>query len=340
MLFDIFRHRRHHATELPAAQAHRGRDPRRPGQPDLPTARIRPRLPAYGSTRSSTARRTVPELEALHRWAMVLHNQYPWDRSQVRLTEVGKLHDDDFVVLFRPRNDEVRAFIRAAKGSRRPRPPTAARPPRPASRSARTPPSTSPSSSGVHAAARGAGRRQGRAPLHERRPDPQRRLQLVADDCGTRSSEKTGIQQRLYTERDLDDIALEAARAALAHAGRRPEEIGAVLFCSCTSTRLMPSVATLAVRPAGDATRRTARPTSSPRAPDCPTAWLRRSGSSRRSSGPSCVVCGEKFSDKIGNVRPSRMIFGDGAAAIVVGPAPEDQPSDIEWLPDLRRAAP
>ena len=31
------------------------------------------------------------------------------------------------------------------------------------------------------------------------------------------------------------------------------------------------------------------------------------------------VVCAEKFSDKIGNVRTSRMIFGDGAAAMVVG---------------------
>jgi 3-oxoacyl-[acyl-carrier-protein] synthase III len=42
------------------------------------------------------------------------------------------------------------------------------------------------------------------------------------------------------------------------------------------------------------------------------------------------VVCAEKFSDKIGTVRPSRMIFGDGAAALVVGPAEEDAPPDIE----------
>jgi 3-oxoacyl-[acyl-carrier-protein] synthase-3 len=47
---------------------------------------------------------------------------------------------------------------------------------------------------------------------------------------------------------------------------------------------------------------------------------------------PVLVVCAEKFSDKIGNVRPSRMIFGDGAAAIVVGPAGQDQPADIQWL--------
>ena len=42
------------------------------------------------------------------------------------------------------------------------------------------------------------------------------------------------------------------------------------------------------------------------------------------------VVCAEKFSDKIGSVRPSRMIFGDGASALVVGPAAPGAPPDIE----------
>ena len=55
---------------------------------------------------------------------------------------------------------------------------------------------------------------------------------------------KTGIEQRLYTELDLDHMALLAAERALAKAGRRPEEIGAVLFCSCTSMKMMPSLAT------------------------------------------------------------------------------------------------
>jgi 3-oxoacyl-[acyl-carrier-protein] synthase III len=47
---------------------------------------------------------------------------------------------------------------------------------------------------------------------------------------------------------------------------------------------------------------------------------------------PVLVVCVEKFSDKIGNVRTSRMIFGDGAAAMVVGPAPEGAAPDISYL--------
>ena len=41
---------------------------------------------------------------------------------------------------------------------------------------------------------------------------------------------------------------------------------------------------------------------------------------------PVLLVCAEKFSDKVGSVRTSRMIFGDGAAALVVAPAPEDAP--------------
>ena len=48
---------------------------------------------------------------------------------------------------------------------------------------------------------------------------------------------------------------------------------------------------------------------------------------------PVLLVCGEKFSDKIGTVRPSRMIFGDGAAALVIGAGgAEGEQTDIEVL--------
>src|SRR6185369_3532080 len=47
---------------------------------------------------------------------------------------------------------------------------------------------------------------------------------------------------------------------------------------------------------------------------------------------PVLVVCAEKFSDKIGTVRPPRMIFGDGAAALVIGPAAPGEQTDIEVL--------
>jgi 3-oxoacyl-[acyl-carrier-protein] synthase III len=45
---------------------------------------------------------------------------------------------------------------------------------------------------------------------------------------------------------------------------------------------------------------------------------------------PVLLVCVEKFSDKIGSVRTSRMIFGDGAAAMVVAPAAAGQAGDVE----------
>jgi 3-oxoacyl-[acyl-carrier-protein] synthase-3 len=38
----------------------------------------------------------------------------------------------------------------------------------------------------------------------------------------------------------------------------------------------------------------------------------------------------EKFSDKIGSVRTSRMIFGDGAAAMIIAPAPAGTAGDVE----------
>jgi 3-oxoacyl-[acyl-carrier-protein] synthase III len=47
---------------------------------------------------------------------------------------------------------------------------------------------------------------------------------------------------------------------------------------------------------------------------------------------PVLLVCVEKFSDKIGSVRTSRMIFGDGAAAIVVAPAEPGAAGDVQVL--------
>ena len=52
---------------------------------------------------------------------------------------------------------------------------------------------------------------------------------------------------------------------------------------------------------------------------------------------PVLLVCAEKFSDKIGAVRPSRMIFGDGAAAVVVGPAGAGEPADVDVLQTYAR---
>src|SRR5262249_663392 len=135
---------------------------------------------------------------------------------------------------------------------------------------------------------------------------------------------------RRYTELDLDHLSLLAARQALAKAGRQPEEIGAVLFCSCTSTKVMPSVATwlsgqLGVYQTHASCDLVAACAGLPYGLSPRVRLLQEVGR------PVLVVCGEKSSAKIGTVRPSRMIFGDGAAALVVGPAPIGAPPDIEW---------
>jgi 3-oxoacyl-(acyl-carrier-protein) synthase III len=150
---------------------------------------------------------------------------------------------------------------------------------------------------------------------------------MTAEDI----SRKTGIEARLYTERGLDEISLEAAEAALAAAGREPEEIGAVIFCSCTSAKLIPSVATwlsgqLGIFQTHASFDMIAACAGFPYGLSDATRLLQEV---RR---PVLVVCAEKFSDKIGSVRTSRMIFGDGASAVVVGPAGEGEPGDIDVL--------
>ena len=141
--------------------------------------------------------------------------------------------------------------------------------------------------------------------------------------------EKTGIEQRVYTELDLDHMALLAAQAALRKAGRAPEEIGAVLFCSCTSVKMMPSLATWLSGQLGVFQTHASCDIVAACA-GLPYGLAEAVRLLQEVERPVLVVCGEKFSDKIGTVRTSRMIFGDGAAALVVGPAPDGAPPDLE----------
>ena len=141
--------------------------------------------------------------------------------------------------------------------------------------------------------------------------------------------EKTGIEQRLYSELDLDHMALLAAERALAKAQRRPEEIGAVLFCSCTSTKMMPSLATWLSGQLGMLQTHASLDMVAACA-GFPYGLGEAIRLLQEVERPVLVVCGEKFSDKIGTVRTSRMIFGDGAGALVIGPAPAGAPPDIE----------
>src|SRR5437867_2237505 len=148
---------------------------------------------------------------------------------------------------------------------------------------------------------------------------------MTADEI----EEKTGIRQRLYTDLDLDHIALVAAQGALDEARRKPEGIGAVLFCSCTSAKMMPSLATWLSGQLGMFQTHASCDMVAACA-GLPYGLSEAVRLLQEVERPVLVVCGERFSDKIGTVRTSRMIFGDGAAAIVVGPAAVGAAPDIE----------
>jgi 3-oxoacyl-(acyl-carrier-protein) synthase III len=144
-------------------------------------------------------------------------------------------------------------------------------------------------------------------------------------------SAKTGIEQRRYSSLPLEDLALQAAESALATAGRGPEEIGALLVCTCTSSRLIPSLATYLCGQLGIYQTHAAYDIIAACA-GMPYGLAEAGRLLQEVERPVLVVCAEKFSDKIGNVRTSRMIFGDGAAAMVVGPAAAGQASDFDYL--------
>lgn len=327
MLFDVFRHKRHHATDLPAVKPTVAEAVASGSQLVYRLGSYEPDYPRFSLGDILDCHESVPELEALRRWTMTLHNQYPWDRSDTRLTPVGALKGDDVVVVYQPRHGDVLDFIRRVKNGepRRPRLPPAA-PPRPP---------TAPL-----------------APVQVRsRFAVQPRLEALAvrrgeilctnDDIIRNSASnwspmsaaeiaaKTGIESRCYTEGGLEHLALDAAAAALSRAGRAPEEMGAVVFCTCTNTRLLPSAATWLSGQLGMFQTHASVDLVAACA-GFPYGLADAVRILQEVQRPVLLVCAEKFSDKVGSVRTSRMIFGDGAAALVVGPAPDGTPGDVD----------
>jgi 3-oxoacyl-(acyl-carrier-protein) synthase III len=327
-LFDVFANRKHHATTLPAVKPTVAQFLETPGNLTFRLPHYDPDYPVHDYDDILDCDEDVPELEALHRWAMVLHNQYPWDRSQVELAEAGELKDDDYVVAFHPRDKEVRDFLRRLSRGATSRP--AARP-----RESRQPVRPFPVID-VRQQFTVLPRLESLTAVHGD--------QVVTNDDLVRNSaynwspmgadeirEKTGVEERRYSSLSLEEIALQAAEAALAKAGREPEEIGAVLVCTCTSSRLIPSLATYLCGQLGIYQTHAAYDIIAACA-GMPYGVAEATRLLQEVQRPVLVVCVEKFSDKIGNVRPSRMLFADGAAAMVLGPAPEGESSDIDYM--------
>ena len=327
ILLDVFRHKKGAGAELPAIKPTVAELLARPKGLTYHLLAFDPDYPGYGHDDIIEYAHAVPELEAVMRQAMVLHNQYRWDRARTRLTEVGQLHDDDYVVVFHPRNEDVLQFIRRVKSGqrarlRRPAPAESVRPIAP------YPPVVVTKRYSV------LPRLEALAVYKGERPCTNEDLIRNAAYCWSPMSadeilKKTGIQQRVYTELDLDHIALLAARRALEKSGRRAEEIGAVIFCSCTSVKMMPSLATWLSGQLG-LFQTHASVDMVAACAGLPYGLSEAVRLLQEVERPVLVVCGEKFSDKIGTVRTSRMIFGDGAAALVLAPAPPGAASDIE----------
>jgi 3-oxoacyl-[acyl-carrier-protein] synthase III len=329
MLFDVFAHRRHHATELPAIKPTVAEILREPQALTFCMPEHDPDYPVFGFERIRDCHEDVPELESLHRLAMVLHDQYPWDRARTTLKRVDAIGDDEFVVLFAPRNPDVLDFIRRAKSGARapagstppgePRPPVAPYPAVQVRRHFAVMPRLEALAvvKGEHPCTNDDLIRNG---AYSWSP-------MTADDI----ARKTGIEERRYTDRPLDELSLEAAEAALSAARREPEEIGAVIVCSCTSTSLIPSVATWLSGQLGIFQTHASFDLIAACA-GFPYGLTEATRLLQEVDRPVLVVCAEKFSDKIGSVRTSRMIFGDGASAVVVGPAADGEPPDIDVL--------
>jgi 3-oxoacyl-[acyl-carrier-protein] synthase III len=333
LLFDLFRTKLYHATELPPIKPTVAEFLVQPDALTFVMPAYDPDFPVFTTEDIFDAHEDVPELEALMRWAMVLHNQYPWDRSLTELRGPGQIGDDDFVVAFHPRTRDVMAFIERVK--------------RPAAVSGYTvseqarvarPEAVEPAAPYPPVRVREAFAVQPRLEALAvvrgehvcSNADVIRNTSfswspMTADEIAA----KTGIEQRRYSSREPEELALHAARAALAKSGRDPAEIGAVLVSTCTSNRQIPSIACwlsgeLGLRQTHASVDMVAACAGLPYGM---SEAVRQLQEVRR---PVLLVCVEKFSDKIGGVRTSRMIFGDGAAAMVIGPVTDGQAGDVE----------
>ena len=332
-LFDVFGHRKHDANDLHPIKPTVGEILADPSNLTFRLPAYDPDFPVYDFNQIMDCAEEVPELEALSRWAKVLHNQYPWDRSETELVEVGQLRDDDYVVVLHPRDQEVRHFLRRLQsgvvpvsGSKAPEAVAPVRPyPAVQVRSQFTVMPKIEALAVVHGEVICSNEDLIRNSAYNWSP-------MTADEI----LDKTGIESRRYTSQSMEELALEAAKSALAHSGRGAEEIGAVLVCTCTSTRIIPSVATWISGQLGIFQTHA----SCDIIAACAGMAYGLSDATRllqEVQRPVLVVCVEKFSDKIGNVRPSRMIFGDGAAAFVIGVAPGGRGAGHRVHADLRQ---
>jgi 3-oxoacyl-(acyl-carrier-protein) synthase III len=329
LLFNIFGNKRYHASGLPAVKPTVAELLADPDALTFVLPAHDPDYPRFSAEEILDHHDEVPELESLGRWARVLHNLHPWDQAATQLAPASSLSDDDFVLLYVPRSEAVSQFLARVRHAEPAPAPTAA--------TVEAQPPTRPFPAlDVPRAFRVQPRIAALTALrgeHVCSNDDVIRNSAInwSPMSAAEISRKTGIDSRCYTAKPLEQIALEVSRTAVAGAGVAPGEIGAVLVCTCTSDRLIPSVASYISGQLG--IHRTYM--SADLVAACagfPYGLAESVRLLQEVARPVLLVCAEKFSNKIGSVRTSRMLFADGAAALVLVPAGDGEAGDVEYL--------
>ena len=276
-------------------QAHGGGDPRQPEEPHLPPARLRPGLPAAtATTTSSSAPTRVPELEALMRQAMVLHNQYRWDRGQDPADRGGPAARRRLRGGLPPaRATRCCSSSAGSRGCIADPAAEAAR--RPKSRAAGAPVSRRcevRERFTVMPRLEALAVYKGERAVHQRRPHPQRRLLLVAHDGGGDPREDRASSSGCTPSWTSTTWRFSPPERALEKSGRGPRRSGRCSSAPAPASKMMPSLATWLSGQLGMLPDPRLRATSWPPARACPTAWPRRCGCSRRWSGRSWWCAG------------------------------------------------
>ena len=148
--------------------------------------------------------------------------------------------------------------------------------------------------------------------------------------------ERSGIESRRWAAPDesVIDMSVAAAGKAIAQAGIRPEQIGAILLATVTHPLQTPSAAAAVADRLG-ATDAAATDLSAACAGFCYGVSLAHDMVRGGSAEYVLVIGCEKLSDFTDSYdRSTAFIFGDGAGAVVIGPSDEPAIGPTIWGSD------
>jgi 3-oxoacyl-[acyl-carrier-protein] synthase III len=145
--------------------------------------------------------------------------------------------------------------------------------------------------------------------------------------------ERSGIESRRWAAPDesVIDMSVAAAGKAIAQAGIRPEQVGAILLATVTHPLQTPSAAAAVAERLG-ATDAAATDLSAACAGFCYGVSLAHDMVRGGSAEHVLVIGCEKLSDFTDSYdRSTAFIFGDGAGAVVIGPSDEPAIGPTIW---------